>query len=309
MATTFSNKAIMNFYDFDFPLFLTLFQNVFVAVSLLLLSQTKMIAVEPLKYKKVQTWIPLDVAFVFMLVFSQLSLGRISVAMVTVFKNFTTIAITLGDRFFFLNPISPGIAGSLAVMAIGSVVAGYNDLEFRLDGYIYLTLNCIAQTSYVLYMNRVMRVLKLDKWSSMYYNNTIAIPLLIPCFYFFKELDSVFYSPAWSIPSFWWLLFINGTCSFGISLCSFWAMSVTSPTTYSMVGSFNKIPLTILGSIIFATPFTLMGKLSTSVGLGGALLYSWAKAKQQSEKKVMVVKNDIVSSDSNDDDDGDEEKK
>jgi hypothetical protein len=36
--------------------------------------------------------------------------------MVTVFKNFTTITITLGDCFFFHNPISPSIAGSLAIM-------------------------------------------------------------------------------------------------------------------------------------------------------------------------------------------------
>jgi hypothetical protein len=36
--------------------------------------------------------------------------------MVTVFKNFTTITITLGDRIFFDNPISLPIAGSLGVM-------------------------------------------------------------------------------------------------------------------------------------------------------------------------------------------------
>lgn len=41
-------------------------------------------------------------------------------------------------------------------------------------------------------MNKVMRVLKLDKWSSMYYNNVISIPLLIPCFMLFQELDTVF---------------------------------------------------------------------------------------------------------------------
>lgn len=43
-------------------------------------------------------------------------------------------------------------------------------------------------------MNKVMSVLKLDKWSSMYYNNVISIPLLIPCFFVFKELDQVFIS-------------------------------------------------------------------------------------------------------------------
>lgn len=290
LATTFSNKAIMNIYDFDYPLFLTIYQNAFVALWVLILSNWGAITVEPLEQRKVQMWMPANVAFVLMLVFSQLSLGRISVAMVTVFKNFATIAITLGDRIFFDNPISPSIAVSLAIMAGGSVVAGFNDLEYRTDGYIYLTLNCAFQASYILYMNKVMQILKLDKWSSMYYNNIIAIPMLIPCFLIFKELDTVFFSPVWSLPSFWALLFVNGACSFGISLCSFWAISVTTPTTYSMVGGFNKIPLTILGSVIFKTAFTLMGKLSVLVGLSGAMVYTWAKSKQQSEKRKLLDK-------------------
>jgi GDP-mannose transporter len=280
MATTLSNKAIINFYSFDYPLFLTVFQNAFVVVFVLLLGQWGSISVEPLESRKVSAWLPLNMCFVLMLVTSQLSLGLISVAMVTVFKNFTTIAITLGDRIFFDNPISPSIAGSLGIMAVGSIVAGYNDLEFRADGYFYLFLNCAFQTTYTLYLNKLMRTLNLNKWSMVYYNNIIAIPLLIPCFFFFKELDTILSAEAWSIPSFWVLLFLNGSCSVGISMCSFWAMGLTSPTTTSMVGSFNKIPLTIVGSIIFKTPFNAIGRASTMVGLGGALVYTWAKSRK-----------------------------
>jgi GDP-mannose transporter len=281
MATTLSNKAVINFYGFDYPLFLTMFQNSFVVLFVTLLNQWGSISVEPLESRKVYAWLPLNVCFVLMLVTSQLSLGLISVAMVTVFKNFTTITITLGDRIFFDNPISLPIAGSLGVMALGSVVAGYNDLEFRMDGYTYLLLNCAFQTTYTLYLNKLMKTLNLGKWSMVYYNNIIAIPLLIPCVLYFREFDTVLDSPAWSMPSFWLLLCVNGSCSVGISLCSFWAMGLTSPTTTSMVGSFNKIPLTIVGSLIFRTPFTLMGKLSTMVSLGGALLYTWAKSWQR----------------------------
>jgi len=101
MATTLSNKAVINFYGFDYPLFLTAFQNSFVVVFVLLLHQWGSISVEALESRKVHAWLPLNVCFVLMLVTSQLSLGLISVAMVTVFKNFTTITITLGDRIFF----------------------------------------------------------------------------------------------------------------------------------------------------------------------------------------------------------------
>lgn len=72
MTTTLSNKAIINFYDFDFPLFLTVFQvlsdlitpslflltqasfqNGFVALCVLLLSYWGIINVEPLEESKV----------------------------------------------------------------------------------------------------------------------------------------------------------------------------------------------------------------------------------------------------------------
>ncbi len=42
-----------------------------------------------------------------------------------------------------------------------------------------------------LYLNKLMRTLNLSKWSMVYYNNIIAIPLLVPCFFFFKELDTI----------------------------------------------------------------------------------------------------------------------
>ena len=64
------------------------------------------------------------------------SLGRISVAMVTVFKNFTTIAITVGDRILFANPITGEIWLSLLIMVRACVVTfkvAYSDRWYAGD--------------------------------------------------------------------------------------------------------------------------------------------------------------------------------
>jgi hypothetical protein len=97
-----------------------------------------------------------------------------------------------------------------------------------MDGYTYLLLNCAFQTTYTvlerlydtpcrplhrwltiacvlamlqLYLNKLMKTLNLGKWSMVYYNNIIAIPLLIPCVLYFREFDTVLDSYALSSSS------------------------------------------------------------------------------------------------------------
>lgn len=79
-----------------------------------------------------------------------------------------------------------------------------------------------------------------------------------------------------------------------MSLATFCALKVTSPTTYAVVGSLNKIPLTIIGTVLFRSIITVQGWVSIVIGLGGGVLYSYAKVLQNRQKmleqtKVVVV--------------------
>lgn len=87
--------------------------------------------------------------------------------------------------------------------------------------------------------------------------------------------------------------FVSGVSSFLISVCSFWAVKATSPTTYryeinsisilinyfSIVGTLNKIPLTVLGIVFFSAPISNLGGVSIAIGLSGGILYSYEKNK------------------------------
>jgi len=77
------------------------------------------------------------------------------------------------------------------------------------------------------------------------------------------------------MPSVFW----TGISGFMLSISSFWAVRTTSPTTYSMVGSLNKIPLTILGVLFFETPIKRIGAISIAIGLIAGGLYSIAKQR------------------------------
>jgi hypothetical protein len=59
----------------------------------------------------------------------------------------------------------------------------------------------------------------------------------------------------------------SGVVGFAISFCSLWFLSSTTPTTYSLVGSLNKIPLAVIGLLTFQAKPTI--KNTMSVGIGG----------------------------------------
>jgi len=71
---------------------------------------------------------------------------------------------------------------------------------------------------------------------------------------------------------------------FLISLAAFWCVDSNSPTTYSIVGAANKLPLSLLSIWWFGTKFNVVGGSSGLAALFGGLLYAVTKpsrAKQE----------------------------
>lgn len=48
-----------------------------------------------------------------------------------------------------------------------------------------------------------------------------------------------------------WAMIFSGVSAFGMSYASAWCVRTTSSTTYSMVGSLNKLPIAVSGIVLF----------------------------------------------------------
>lgn len=46
-------------------------------------------------------------------------------------------------------------------------------------------------------------------------------------------------------------MIFSGVSAFGMSYASAWCVRTTSSTTYSMVGSLNKLPIAVSGIVLF----------------------------------------------------------
>eukprot|EP01125_Pyxidicula_operculata_P001434 TRINITY_DN11327_c0_g1_i1.p1 TRINITY_DN11327_c0_g1~~TRINITY_DN11327_c0_g1_i1.p1 ORF type:complete len:344 (+),score=69.03 TRINITY_DN11327_c0_g1_i1:47-1078(+) len=290
IAVTFSNKQILGEkqYNWGCPVLLLLFQNITSVALIKILSYFRYIEVQPIKVQTLIHWIPLNLMFVMMTMTSNYSLQYLSVAMVIIFKHLQTIAIALGDNYLFEEPLGFGSYMSIIIMMSGGIVAGFNDLEYNPVGYIWSIFNCSAGAAYSLYTKYAMKSTKLDRYSSVYYNNFCSLPILIFIVLFTNELPRAFLFEPYTGGLVSVLMF-NAFCGFAISVASFWCISATSPTTLSIVGASNKLPLSILSVWWFKTSYNFVGGVSGFTALMGGILYALTKPSKDKSSQQKGV--------------------
>lgn len=285
-----SNKLVLSTYDFHFPMVLLFHQTLMTVNCLHIAKQLEWITYEPLNRKQVLQWLPLDVFFVTMLFTGFLSMTYLSIPMVTIFKNTNNLFIAMGDGLLFRNFPTSGVSASLLLMVVAAVMAGLNDLEFSVVGYAWTLANCLSSSGYVLYAQFVMRHTTLSTFGKVYYNNVLALPLvLLLDFFVFGDFVRLLTYPdvhkffEWDFVFLWcW----SGVLGILQSFCALKAQHLSSPTTYSMVGSLNKIPMTFLGIAVFHTAMTNKGLVYTALSILAGALYSYAKAKEELEARA-----------------------
>jgi GDP-mannose transporter len=129
---------------------------------------------------------------------------------------------------------------------------------------------------YVLYMRYASTSIKLPKFGMVFYNNLLCSFLVLPFILLFNEL------PMWTHPDIMNAQFIvmnviAGVLGFFLNFASLWCVSETSASTYAIVGSLCKIPVTVLGVVLFNAPITERGAGFISMSIFGGLIYCYAK--------------------------------
>jgi len=85
--------------------------------------------------------------------------------------------------------------------------------------------------------------------------------------------------------SFVSVLFLNLVFGFAISLAHFWVVDATSPTTATVLGAVNKVPLSIASIWYFTTPFNVPGAISGAGALIGGVVYAVTQFLDERERK------------------------
>ncbi|MCL7042032.1 hypothetical protein MKW94_019343 [Papaver nudicaule] len=283
------NKCVLSSYDFNAGISLMLYQNLVSVVIVSTLSFFGLISTEPLTWKLVRVWLPVNFIFVGMLITSLFSLKYINVAMVTVLKNVTNVITALGEMYLFKKSHDSRVWAALFLMIVSAVSGGVTDISFHAVGYTWQILNCFLTASYSLTLRRVMDTAKqvtksgnLNEFTMVLLNNTLSLPLGLLLIFLFNEVDYLFDTPLLRMPTFWLVMTSSGVLGLAISFTSMWFLHQTGATTYSLVGSLNKIPLSVAGILLFNVPTSFQNFTSILFGLLAGVFFARAKMREKS---------------------------
>eukprot|EP00128_Syssomonas_multiformis_P007338 Colp12_sorted_trinity150504_noHs@3736 len=285
MGMIYSNKFVLSTYHFEYPSAFLSIQAIIAVFLLEFMGKFGLVKVEPLRTETMKKWLPVTAIFCAMLYTSTQSLAYLTIPVVTVFKNCTNLLVAYGDKYFYGQQVSFGVLCSLLLMVVGSIVSGYTDLSFNLVGYIWMTLNCVATAAYALYLRRAKKTTELGEWGMALYNNFLTAAFLLPASILAGESEGVMNFRGWNDPPFLTALIGSGLVGTGLSLSVFWLVGVTSPTTYSIIGSLNKIPLTVVSVLFFDTPMTPGGQISIAFGLLSGVFFAIAKNRERENQQ------------------------
>eukprot|EP01060_Flectonema_neradi_P035443 TRINITY_DN6523_c0_g1_i1.p1 TRINITY_DN6523_c0_g1~~TRINITY_DN6523_c0_g1_i1.p1 ORF type:complete len:367 (+),score=26.07 TRINITY_DN6523_c0_g1_i1:107-1102(+) len=286
IAMVILNKLVIDTHKFNYLFALLFFQALSALLLVVVLKFLGFVDYPNLERKLILRWLPLTGLFVGMLASSMLGLKTMSISVTLLIKNFALIFIAVGDNLLYGHYLDKWVLFSFFLMIFGSIIGAQQDPWVTAWGLFWNFTNVFCTTGYQLYMKGVLNdVQGLGRWGPVYFNNLLAVPPLL--------LPTLIDMPAWSHH----LVSIEmGTLHLWLSLmmlvgavmtmASFWCMRMTSPTTYSVVGALNKVPLAILSMYIFEQYPSNLGALGIACALGGGLLYTIVNVKVNAKDKL-----------------------
>jgi GDP-mannose transporter len=227
-------------------------------------------------------WAPVNIFFCAMLFTGMASLQHNSVPMVTVFKNITNLIIAVGDYFWFGTTVDRLILASFAIMLGGALAAAWNDLSMTFLGFFWMACNCVSTAGYVLYMKFATQHVKISKFGMVYVNNVLCAALLLPVAMMQGQMRLLVVTRALHSSTYFFQNIFAGTVGFFLNFASLNCVQATGPTTYAIVGSLNKVPVTLLGYFMFDNLINRETWICIVVSLTGGFIYSFAKLKEES---------------------------
>lgn len=282
------NKSLASSYNYlidgNLNVLLVVFQAVIAVICVSFCKQMKWVEYPSFNSRTALQWCPVNILFCLMLFTGMASLQHNNVPIVTVFKNITNIFTSAGDWYFFGTKISILIMLSFAIMLGGAIAAAEVDIHITFTGLFWMLANCFSTSGYVLYLKFATQTVDLTKFGMVFYNNLLCTLILLPVASAMGQLRLFYNTPKIHTWAYFIKNVLAGFVGFFLNFASLNCVAQTGPTTYAIIGSLNKIPISIFGWLLFDADITPRTWLFIVVSFLGGFLYSYAKIRESQLK-------------------------
>ncbi|KAE8132205.1 GDP-mannose transporter [Aspergillus pseudotamarii] len=314
---TVMNKYVLSGLDFNLNFFLLCVQSIVCIIAIQTCKFCGLITYRDFSADEAKKWFPISLLLIGMIYTGSKALQFLSIPVYTIFKNLTIILIAYGEVLWFGGSVTGLTLFSFGLMVLSSIIAAWADIKHAVEssgdtsaqvstlnsGYIWMLINCLCTSSYVLGMRKRIKLTNFKDFDTMFYNNLLSIPVLVILTGLMEDWSSANINrnfPPADRSSIMFAMILSGLSSVFISYTSAWCVRVTSSTTYSMVGALNKLPIALSGLIFFDAPVTFPSVSAITVGFVSGIVYAIAKIKQNAKPKtgILPTSNPLVSASS-----------
>ncbi|CAI7615643.1 GDP-mannose transporter [Penicillium manginii] len=314
---TVMNKYVLSGLDFNLNFLLLMVQSLVCITAIQTCKSMGLITYRDFNTDEAKKWFPITLLLIGMIYTGSKALQFLSIPVYTIFKNLTIILIAYGEVLWFGGSVTAMTLFSFGLMVFSSLIAAWADIKHAVEssgdtssavstlnaGYLWMLINCLCTSSYVLGMRKRIKLTNFKDFDTMFYNNLLSIPVLLVATLLLEDWSSANLArnfPEANRNGIMIAMILSGASTVFISYASAWCVRVTSSTTYSMVGALNKLPIALSGLIFFDAPCTFPSVSAICVGFVSGIVYAVAKIKQNAKPKIGILptSNPLVSASS-----------
>lgn len=265
------NKFVLDSLKFPFPMFLCTWHMVLATIITRIMSKsTNMLP--SVKENKVdgdvmkRKILPVAGAFAISLVLSNKAYIYLSVSYIQMLKAFTPVAVLFFSVLLKLAESSMTEFYIVLIICVGVAMTSIGETYFSILGFTFQSLAIVAESSRLVLTNILLKELKLDPLSSLYY---IAPPcaLAIGAMCLFFEFEHLPWDRM-QTSEFCGIMAVNGAVAFTLNVAVVMLITNTSALVLTLAGIIKDILLVFLSVFLFGSPVTSL----QYVGYGIALL-------------------------------------
>jgi drug/metabolite transporter (DMT)-like permease len=161
--------------------------------------------------------------------------------------------------------------GIVLVICLGVAMTSAGEAAFSMIGFVFQSLGILFESSRLVLVNILLKSLKLDPLSSLFYIAPMCACFIGISFMYF-EYD-FFPWERLSDPTFLGMLAANGCVAFMLNVAVVLLISHTSALTLTLAGIFKDILLVVLSVLVFGSPVTPLQICGYGVALTGLNLH------------------------------------
>eukprot|EP00608_Synchroma_pusillum_P010219 CAMPEP_0198436844 /NCGR_PEP_ID=MMETSP1452-20131203/44217_1 /TAXON_ID=1181717 /ORGANISM="Synchroma pusillum, Strain CCMP3072" /LENGTH=346 /DNA_ID=CAMNT_0044157403 /DNA_START=9 /DNA_END=1049 /DNA_ORIENTATION=+ len=285
------NKAILSTFEFPFPMALTAWHMLFATVCTQILARTTSLLPSVAKGTVTRgdyfgRVVPVAMTFAVSLILSNTAYVTLSVSFIQMLKASTPVVVLLLSFVCGLEKPSTVYVQIIALVCLGVALASVGEVLFEINGFIAQVLAVLAEATRLVLVNLILKQLKLDSLSGVYYTAPACMAaILVPFFCFeYPRLSMDVFTPTFCI-----ILLINGCVAFSLNLAVLLLIKNSSALLLTLAGIVKDILLVCLSFFIFASPVAELQVVGFSISLFGLFAYKNYKSSPEKFNEVGLI--------------------